>query len=133
VRLFSASIVVGSLMLIGALPAGADQQGSSNAHTQWTAVGGSSADHDTYAQKVRGDMQDWQQRLQAFGEKAKSQGRQADNATANALNAAWSRTQEGAHKLQTATAEGWESAKASYEKASNDLAGAWARIRPEDK
>jgi hypothetical protein len=38
-----------------------------------------------------------------------------------------------ASKLQTVGAEGWESAKTSFEKASRELAEAWHKIHPEDK
>jgi hypothetical protein len=93
-------------MLMGALSAAAGQPGSSDAPIQLAAGSSSSADQDTYTQKARGDMQDWRQKLQTFGEKAQAKGLQADNAAANALNAAWTRTQEGARKLQTAAAEG---------------------------
>jgi hypothetical protein len=38
-----------------------------------------------------------------------------------------------ASKLQTVGAEGWESAKTSFAKASRELAAAWHKIHPEDK
>jgi hypothetical protein len=132
-RLLNATTVIGSLMLIGALPAAAGQPSSSGTHIQLAADGTSPIDRDTYTRKTQDDMQEWRQKLHAFDEKAKAKGRQVDNAAENELNAAWVSTQAGARKLQIATAEGWESAKASYEKSSGELAHAWDKIRIEDK
>jgi uncharacterized membrane protein len=127
--LLTASLVIGPLMLIGALPAAAGQSSSSDTHNQMAAGSTSTADRDTYTQKARGDMQQWLQKLHDFSENAKAKGQQAGNAAENDLNAAWTKTQAEAQKLRTATAEGWESAKASYEKASHELADAWDKVR----
>jgi hypothetical protein len=78
-------------------------------------------------------MQEWQQKLRDFGEKAKAQGKTAGDATAGALDDAWTKTQTEGHKLQAASADGWESAKRSYEQASRKLVDAWNKIRPEDR
>jgi hypothetical protein len=74
-------------------------------------------------------MQDWQRKLHDFGEKAAANGHAAADAAENDLNAAWIAADADARKLQTATAEGWEDAKISFEKASRDLADAWDKIR----
>jgi hypothetical protein len=55
------------------------------------------------------------------------------NAADNQLKIAWAKTQVEAEKLQTASADGWESAKISFEKASRELSDAWDKIRPQDK
>jgi hypothetical protein len=78
-------------------------------------------------------MQEWQQKLHHFGERAKVKALKEGNAAENELNAAWTKTETEAHKLQTAGTEGWDDAKISYEHASHELANAWDRIRPEDK
>jgi uncharacterized membrane protein len=128
-RLLIASIVIGPLMLIGTLPEAVGQSSSSGTQTQSAAGSNAPADRDTYTQKARDDMQQWQQKLRDFSENAKAKGQQAGNAAENELNAAWTKTQAEAQKLQTAGAEGWQSAKTSYEKASHDLADAWDRVR----
>jgi hypothetical protein len=51
----------------------------------------------------------------------------------NELNAAWTKAEAEQHKLETASAEGWESAKTSFEKASHNLKEVWDKIRPDDK
>ena len=64
-RIFTASIVIGSLMLIGVLPAAADQSSFSSDHPIQLAAAGAdfAADRDTYVQKARDEMQEWQQKL----------------------------------------------------------------------
>ena len=129
-RIFFALIVIGPLMLLGALPAAAGQSISSNSPMQLAAAGDSTADRDTYTQKARVSVDEWQQKLHDFSEKAKVKGQQEVNAAENELKAAWTKVEAEQHKLQSASAEGWESAKVSFEKASHDLKQAWDKIRP---
>jgi hypothetical protein len=56
-----------------------------------------------------------------------------DKAAKNDLNKAWTKAKAASSRLQTAGAEGWASAKTSFEEASRELADAWDKIRPEDK
>ena len=127
-RILFASIVIGPFMLFGALPAAAGQSISSDTPIQLAVGGDSTADRDTYTQKARDAMQEWQQKLQDFGERAKVKGQEEGNAAENELNAAWTKADAEEHKLQSASAEGWESAKISFEKASHDLKEPWDKI-----
>lgn len=120
-RILFASIVIAPLVLFGALPAAAGQSISSNTPVQLAAGGDSTADRDTYIQNGRNFMREWQQKLHDFSERAKAKGDQEGNAARNDLNVAWTKADAEQHKLQSASAEGWESAKASFEKASHDL------------
>ncbi len=52
------------------------------------------------------------------------------NAAETELKAAWTKADAEQQKLQSASAEAWESAKISFEKASHDLKEAWDKIRP---
>ena len=122
-RMLTAAIVVGPLLLSGTLAAGQVQ----------LAAGDATADRDTYAQKARDEMQQWQRKLHEVGAQAEAKGQEAGNAAGNDLNAAWSKAEAASRKLQAAGAEGWESAKTSYEQASHELAEAWHRIHPDDK
>jgi hypothetical protein len=131
-KIIFASTVIGSLVLFGALPAVAAQPTSSDTPIQ-LAVGSDSADRDAYSQKARDAMQDWRQKLQDFGERAKAKGQEDGNAAGKDLNAAWIKADVGEHKLETATADGWESAKVSFEKASGDLKELWDKIGSNDK
>ena len=78
-------------------------------------------------------MYEWQQKLHDFSEKAKAKGREEGNAAENELNAALTKAEAEQHKLESASAEDWESAKISFEKASHDLKEVWDKIRPDDK
>ena len=133
VRIILVSIVIGPLMLFGALPAVPGQSISSDTRIQLAAGGDSTADRDTYTQKARDAMHEWQQKLHDFSEKAKAKGQEEGNAAENELKAAWTKAEAEQHKLETASAEGWESAKISFEKASHDLKEVWDKIRPDDK
>jgi hypothetical protein len=128
-----ASIVIGSLMPFGALPAAAVQPISSNTPIQLAVGGDSTADRATYSQKARDAMQDWRQKLHNFGEKAKAKGQEEGNAAGNELNAAWTKADAEERTLEAASAEGWESAKISFEKASHDLKELWDKIGSNDK
>jgi len=134
-RMLAASIVIGPLLLIGALPAAgqATLALGSGAPVQLAAGADSTADRDTYTQKAREEMQEWQRKLHDFSEKAAAKGKQLDKAAKNDLNKAWTKAKAASSKLQTVGAEGWESAKTSFEKASRELAEAWHKIHPEDK
>jgi hypothetical protein len=128
-RIIFASIVIAPLMLIGALPAA--QSISSDARIR-LAAGGSTSDRDTYNQSARDATQEWQIKLHDLSEKAKAKGQEEANAAENELKAAWTKA-DAEHKLQSASAEGWESARISFEKASYDLKEVWDKIRPDDK
>jgi hypothetical protein len=132
-RILFASIVIGPLMVFGALPAAAGQSISSNTPIQLAAGGDLTADRDTYTQKARDAMHEWEQKLHDFSEKAKAKGQEEGKVAENELNAAWTKAEAEQHKLETASAEGWESAKTSFEKASHDLKEVWDKIRPDDK
>jgi hypothetical protein len=134
-RMLTTAIVIGPLVLIGALPAAGQSTLAlgSSAPVQLAAGGDSTADRDTYTQRARDEMQEWQQKLHDFSEKAAVKGKEAGNAAENDLNKAWAKADAASRKLQTVGAEGWVSAKTSFEKASHELADDWHRIRPQDK
>jgi hypothetical protein len=134
-RSLATAIIIGSLTLIGALPATAQSAPAlgSDAPVRPAATGDMTADRDTYTRKAQDDMQDWQRKLHDFGEKAAANGHAVADAAENDLNAAWIAADADARKLQIATAAGWEDAKISFEKASRDLADAWDKIRLQDK
>jgi hypothetical protein len=134
-RFLNASLVIGSMMVVGALPAAAQSPlaAGSQARVRLAAVSDPKVDKGTYTQKAQDDVQEWQQKLHKFSVKAEAKGQQDTIAAGHDLNEAWIKTEVEARKLQTASAEDWESAKVSYEKASRELAREWDKIRPEDK
>ena len=134
-RMLTVSIVIGPLMLIGALPATGQSTLAlgSGAPVQLAAGADSAADRDTYTQMALDEIQKWQGKLHNFSEKAAAKGKQLDKAAKNDLNKAWTKAKAASSRLQTAGAKGWASAKTSFEEASRELADAWDKIRPEDK
>jgi hypothetical protein len=134
-RMLTVSIVIGPLVLIGALPAAGQSPLAlgSGAPVPLAAGADSAADRDTYTQMARDKMQEWQRKLHDFSARAAAKGKQLDNAAENDLNTAWTKAKAASSRLQTVGAEGWESAKTSFEEASRELADAWDKIRPEDK
>ena len=136
-RILTAAIVIGPLMLIGALSALADPSISSGTPLRLAAGGDTTSDdttsdRQTYTQKAREDMQEWQRKLHDLGASAEAKGQEGGTAAERDLNEAWTRTEAASRQLQTVGDEGWESAKATYAKASHDLAEAWHRVHPGD-
>jgi len=134
-KILAASIVFAPLLLLGALPASAGQSTlafESGVPVRLAAGGDSTSDRNSYTQRTADEMQEWQRKLHDFGEKTEAKGKEVGTETRDALNRAWSKTQSAARDLRGSSAEGWESAKASFETASHELAETWHKIHPED-
>jgi len=133
-RILPASTVVISLLfigLIGTLPAAGQsiQPPKSAALVRMAAVADWKAERDTYVQKARDEVQAWQQKLHDVREKTKTRNSEASIRAQNEFNAAWTETEDAFHKLETVGAEDWESAKISFNKASQKLATIWEKIK----
>jgi hypothetical protein len=128
-RFLNTSIAIASFVLIGGLQIATGQPVASATPIQLAAGAGPTSDRDTYTRAMQDDMLLWQQKLHDYGEIARARAHQTDAAAESALDTAWAKTQVEAHKLPAATAEGWASAKASYEQASHALADAWDKVR----
>jgi hypothetical protein len=128
------SVAIGSIVFIGALPAFAGQPSAppSTGHVHLAATD-PTVDKDSYVKKAQAEMQEWKQKIHDFGEKAEVKGHEASASTKAELNKAWSRTESASRKLKTASADGWQSAKVSYERASQHLRDTWHKIHPEDE
>ena len=127
-RNLRAAIIVGSLALIGSPPATAGEPAASNASTQSTVGNDAAVDRASFLQQTRNEVEQWRTKLQAFCEKVATAGNEVGKTAASDLERAWARTQTASRRLQTAGDEGWESAKASYDKASRDLASTWRKL-----
>ena len=135
-RILSTAIVFAPLMLAGTLPAISGElvsRAPSNAAIQLADDANSTSDRNSYLQRVKNEMQEWQRKLHDFSLQSKDKGQSARDSSGNALNDAWNKTRAASHKLQTASAERWESAKTSFEKASRRLGDAWHQVHPEAK
>jgi hypothetical protein len=135
-KLVIAAAVIGPLMLFGALPAAADPSSldlRAGTAVRLAATGDPAIDHDSYTQKARDDMQDWQRKLREVGDRAEAKGKAAGTAADDGLNQAWTKAKTASDRLQTIGSEGWDSAKTSFEQASHDLAESWHKVHPNDK
>lgn len=134
-RMFITSIVIGPLMLTGALPAAGQSAVApvSSAPLRLAAGSEPAAERDAYIQKARDQMQEWQRKLHDLGDTAAAKGKEAGTAAEDDLNKAWTKAEAEADRLQTASAEGWENARTSFEEASRKLSDAWDKARPQDK
>jgi hypothetical protein len=133
-RIIPTSTVVGSFLLIGligTLPAAAqsNQPPQSAASSKMAAVADWKTKRDTYVQKARDEVQAWQQKLHDVRENAKTRNSEASIAAQSDFNTAWTETEDAFHKLETVGAEDWESAKISFQKASQKLAAIWGKIK----
>ena len=127
------SIVIGPLMLIGVLHAAAGQSLPTDRPVRLAVSSEATADRDMYIRKAQDDIRDWQQKLFEFGEKAKIEGQKDSTAVESDLNRAWAKTKTEAGRLERASANDWQSAKVSYEKAARELRDDWRKIDGESK
>ena len=100
---------------------------------QLVAQGSFSAKKDEYVQRSKAELLEWQEKLKSFGETVDAKGQQATAATKAGLQQAWAKTELESRKLETASADGWESAKSSFERASQNLKDTWHKVHPEEK
>ena len=136
-RILAASIAIGSLMAIGVLPAAAASQvnfvAGSGGSIRLAAASASTAERDTYTQKARNEMQEWQRKLHDFGGRTQAGASEVHAKATSDLNRAWSETKDASARLETASAEDWARAKTSFRKAADRLAVAWHRVDSEKK
>jgi hypothetical protein len=133
-RILPASTVVGSFLLIGligTLPAAGQsiQPPQPAASSRMAAATDWKTERDTYVQKAREEVQEWQRKLHDFSEKTRTKTSEAGITAQSDFNTAWKETEDAFRKLETVRAEDWESAKMSYNKASLKLAAIWEKIK----
>ena len=134
-RMLTASIVLGPLLLIGGLAAAGQPISAPGpgASVRLAADDDSASDRDGFTRKAQDQIEDWQRKLQDFNEQAAAQGKKAGDDAERDLNKAWNDARAASRKLQTVGAESWQSAKTTFEKASRDLTNVWNRVKPQDK
>lgn len=86
-----------------------------------------SSDHAVYLERVQAQMDGWRLKLHGMADQAEATGQETATAAKSDLRAAWSKTETDARNLASATAAGWDNAKSSFERASQDLQHAWDR------
>ncbi len=132
-KLLVTAIVIGPLALAAALPATGQTLRTPQPGVSVRLAAISDLDRETFTQQARAEMLVWQQKLHAFGERAKATTTDAQTKATDNLNQAWADTKTASARLETAAAEDWESAKTSFRNASDRLAVAWQNIGAEAK
>ena len=103
------------------------------APSEMAAYEASASHHDAYLQSTRDEVRVWRVRLDKFADSATAESEEARKAAAADLDKAWSKTSDAAARLETASAADWRSAKASFKKASDELAALWSKTVAETK
>ena len=88
---------------------------------------------DAYVGSTRGEMAEWRDKIRAGTTRTEAEGGAVSANTKAHLDAAWATTERGWRKLQVQSAEGWDKAKAAYERSTAELRLQWHRAHPEDK
>lgn len=114
----AAAAAFGLLAVAAAIPAAGQPAAPST-------VASPASDRGAYLQRVQAEMDGWRLKMSGMADQAEATGQETATAAKSDLRAAWSRTEEGARNLQTASAAGWNDAKSSFERASQDLQQAW--------
>ncbi len=128
------SAMLGSIALIAAFsPMAVSMAADAGAGSQMAETEALPPGHDAYLQRVRAEMGEWRVKLDKFADRAAAKSQEARKAAAADLNEAWRKTRDAAARLETASAADWESAKASFKKASDELAAAWSKAVAEAK
>jgi hypothetical protein len=133
-RILPISTVVGSFLLIGligTLPAAGQstQSPQSVASSRVAAATDWKTEREAYVRKARDEVQEWQRKLHDFSEKTRTKTSEGSITAKNDFNTAWTEADDAFHKLETVGAEDWESAKTSYNKASQKLVAIWQKIK----
>ena len=136
-RVLALTAIAAALLASGALPtaasAAAPPFGAGPAAFRATPVADDASDRDSLTAKAESQMRDWQRKLDDAAQSAKAKGQEGSDAASRALNHAWAKTKAASHHLETASAAGWDSAKAEFDKASRDLAAKWHKLHPADE
>ncbi|MEO8319668.1 MAG: hypothetical protein ABJA75_21355 [Bradyrhizobium sp.] len=132
-KLLTAAIVVGPLMLASIMPALSQIRRNPDQSGLVQLAAADPAERNTYMQTARAEMLVWKQKLQEFGERTQAKTTEAQTKASSELNEAWTETKTASARLETAAAEDWESAKTSFKSASDKLAIAWQNIGAKKK
>jgi gas vesicle protein len=85
---------------------------------------------DEYIRKAQDELQEWQNRMSQWTDDAKASGSKISEQTRRNLDKAWTDVQANWHKLQAAAPQTWDTARSSFEEASERMKSAWEKIQP---
>lgn len=133
-KIFIASLAIGTLVLSGTSPAAAQSKPASG---QGVSVGlathNSTAERSSYKQQAQDETRIWQQKLDDFDAKVKAKETEAQTNAFKDLDDAWTQTKMASSRLESAGEKDWDGAKASFQSASKKLVVAWQKVNPADK
>ncbi len=130
------ALVIAPFVLAGALPAAAAEAPCAPGPAtllKMADAGAYNANRGACAQTAQSNIKEWRIKLDKFEENAKVDSKEAQKSAVKDLNAAWTKASDAAAKLETTRAADWESAKVSFNKASDELAATWSKVRAEVK
>lgn len=88
-------------------------------------------DRLSYMHQAQVKMQEWKHKLRDFSDKAKASSKDAAVSSDEEIKVLWDKTKAASRRLQAASADEWESARASYESESHNLEEAWKKRHPD--
>ena len=129
-KILLAASVIGPMVLAGAAQPGGmpsnPMRGS--ASTIHLAAAENPPDRKTYVQTKDAGIAQWRSRIDAFAARMQAKGTAADEAASREIQSAWDHVERASSALDAAGDDGWDSAKAAYERSFNDLESTWARV-----
>jgi hypothetical protein len=131
-KILLAALVVGPFVLAGTAQAGVTLLNPlrASASTIHLAAAENPADRKTYVQTKDAGMAQWRRRIEDFAARTQAKATAADRAALREIQSAWSHVEQASSALDAAGEDGWDKAKAAYERASPDLEATWARVGP---
>ena len=117
-RHITACALFGAALLLGALPAWAEEPlAKPPALTAPAPVPPDT--RDSYIRNAESELTVWKHDVDDFATRAQTSGREAAKATAKQLGTAWDKAKAEGDKLASSTAEGWDRTKSSFEAAAH--------------
>ena len=83
------------------------------------------AGRNTYIHENEGTFEEWGKKVDAFNAKASQRGDEAKKAAQREIDNAWTETKSSWAKMKSASRDGWEDAKISFETSKKKLERAW--------
>src|SRR5271165_2729659 len=131
-KILLAALVVGPFVLAGTAQAEVAPSNPlrDSASTIHLTAAENPADRKTYVQTKDGGMAQWRSRIDDFVARTQAKATAADEAASREIQGAWRHVERASSALDAAGVDGWENAKAAYERAFQDLEATWARVGP---
>ena len=137
---FVVPIVIGMLVLAGAVPAAAQSKNDLNTSAAASNTNDPAAERNNYTNNAQGEMRMWEQKLNDFNARVETGATEAQTNASKTLDSAWTETKTAWNQLVkvglnvgTDGVTDWGSAKVSFQTASQKLAAAWKKVNPDDK